>query len=103
MLILFCAEIRAADTFSVSIFYWTFGPIYLIEYFLQSYQEHVVSQTHVERAARVFHLEVPTKKQNKEERRDKEVYHCDICDVNCNGDINWNAHLAGSKHQKVCS
>lgn len=62
-----------------------------------------MSQTHVERAARVFHLEVPTKKQIKEERRDKEVYHCDICDVNCNGDINWNAHLAGSKHQKVFS
>jgi len=67
----------------------------------KAYQEHVVSQEHVSRAARVFHLDLPTKKQLKEENKDKEIHHCDICDINCNGEVCWSAHLAGAKHKKV--
>lgn len=68
---------------------------------LQAYQEHVVSQEHVSRAARVFHLDIPSKKQLKEEGKDKEIHHCDICDVKCSGESCWIAHITGSKHKKV--
>ena len=68
---------------------------------MQAYQEHVVSQEHVSRAARVFHLDIPSKKQLKEEGKDKEIHHCDICDVKCSGESCWIAHITGSKHKKV--
>ena len=39
--------------------------------------------------------------QLKEEGKDKEIHHCDVCDINCNGEVCWEAHISGSKHKKV--
>ena len=69
--------------------------------FSQAYQQHVVSQLHIERAAKVFHLEKPSKKKLQEENKDREVFICDLCFCSCNGQVSWNSHLMGQKHRKV--
>ena len=68
-------------------------------YSLESYNEHVVSVNHINRAARVFHFDLPSKKAVKQESKEQER-HCEICDVTTNGDGCWQAHLSGAKHKK---
>jgi len=66
----------------------------------EAYQEHVVSQEHIEKAARVFHFQIPTKKDTEKEQKNKQVHYCEVCDISCNGDVCWTAHLMGAKHKK---
>ena len=71
---------------------------------LESYNEHVVSMMHIERVAQVMHCDVPTEKKVKKEAKKKEIeqqiHYCEICDITCNADCSWEAHLAGAKHKK---
>lgn len=68
---------------------------------LAVYKEHILSEHHMKKIPEESKNDVIKNKDHKiKEHKNKELHHCYLCNVTCNGEVCWKAHLEGSKHKK---